>query len=79
MPLSKDQKWTVGTGIAVVLAVLVIVIIFQPHIPDNSGASAAATPTASAAPSVSPTAAASPVTVEPTPTSLYSTPAPAGQ
>jgi Na+-transporting methylmalonyl-CoA/oxaloacetate decarboxylase gamma subunit len=82
MPLSKDQKWTVGTGIAVVLAVLVIVIIFQPHMPAVPGASAVNTPVVNATPPASPAPAASPMTAEPTLSAtplIISTPAPAGQ
>jgi hypothetical protein len=66
MPLNKDQKWTVGTGIAVVLSVLVIVIIFRPRMPAGPEASAAGTSVVNATPSVSPTAAASPVAADPT-------------
>lgn|GEM_PF-2240874 len=66
MPLSKDQKWTVGTGIAVVLAVSVINIAFRPHLPANPPAAAVSIPAANTNPSASPTAATSPITADPT-------------
>jgi hypothetical protein len=80
MPMSKDQKWTVGTGIAVVIAVLVIVASFQPHLPaSQKAASADSTPGTNAAPAVSPTPAASPIAADPTISLtpiIISTPAP---
>jgi hypothetical protein len=82
MPLNKDQKWTVGTGIAVVLAITVINIALRPHLPANPPASTVSTPVANTTPSSSPTAAASPIAADPTMSTtpiIISTAVPAGQ
>jgi hypothetical protein len=66
MPLNKDQKFTVGTGIAVVLAVFVIVLVLRPHEPASPNPSAAGAGVTDATPAVTPTEEASPVAAEPT-------------
>ncbi len=63
--MSTDSKWTVVTGITVVLAVFLIVIAFRPGAPASPSASPVITP-GTTTPQVSPAATASTMTADPT-------------